>query len=284
MEPHRWHRHYLVLKDIEITEFILVAQTVFHSSLFSPHQNLKDEKLTVNQDVPVHEGKPHIVHFQYKITEVKISSWDAVLSNQSLFVEIPDGLLADGSKEGLLALLEFAEEKMKANYVFICFRKSREDRALCHASLTSMPCMEIVVIPDRDLKSANDPLCMYHGAEQLHSMYSARGRRTARDNGDTGTTHTARQTLHSAEPERPAALGQAGDAHLSPTVHRAQPHTALTRPWARARSLTRDTHPPRCTEPSTHAPRWYLISTTTNEKSPKLSSLGLRLWVQATRL
>nr|XP_014431463.1 ornithine decarboxylase antizyme 2 [Pelodiscus sinensis] len=70
-----------------------------------------------------------MVHFQYKITEVKISSWDAVLSNQSLFVEIPDGLLADGSKEGLLALLEFAEEKMKVSYVFVCFRKSREDRA-----------------------------------------------------------------------------------------------------------------------------------------------------------
>ncbi|XP_013926806.1 PREDICTED: LOW QUALITY PROTEIN: ornithine decarboxylase antizyme 2 [Thamnophis sirtalis] len=89
----------------------------------------KDEKLTVNQDLPVHDGKPHIVHFQYKVTEVKVSSWDAVLSNQSLFVEIPDGLLAEGSKEGLLALLEFAEEKMKASYVFICFRKSREDRA-----------------------------------------------------------------------------------------------------------------------------------------------------------
>ncbi|XP_009274612.1 PREDICTED: LOW QUALITY PROTEIN: ornithine decarboxylase antizyme 2 [Aptenodytes forsteri] len=89
----------------------------------------KDEKITVNQDVPVHEGKPQIVHFQYKVTEVKTSSWDAVLSNQSLFVEIPDGLLADGSKEGLSALLEFAEEKMKVNYVFICFRKSREDRA-----------------------------------------------------------------------------------------------------------------------------------------------------------
>uniref|UniRef100_A0A8D1YST4 Ornithine decarboxylase antizyme 2 n=1 Tax=Sus scrofa TaxID=9823 RepID=A0A8D1YST4_PIG len=89
----------------------------------------KDEKLTVTQDLPVNDGKPHIVHFQYEVTEVKVSSWDAVLSSQSLFVEIPDGLLADGSKEGLLALLEFAEEKMKVNYVFICFRKGREDRA-----------------------------------------------------------------------------------------------------------------------------------------------------------
>ncbi|XP_019359393.1 PREDICTED: LOW QUALITY PROTEIN: ornithine decarboxylase antizyme 2, partial [Gavialis gangeticus] len=87
-----------------------------------------DEKLTVIQEVPVHDGKPHIIHFQYQVTEVKTTSWDAVLSNRSLFVEIPDGVLADGSKEGLLALLEFAEEKMKVSYVFICFRKSREDR------------------------------------------------------------------------------------------------------------------------------------------------------------
>lgn len=60
----------------------------------------QDEKLTVTQDLPVNDGKPHIVHFQYEVTEVKVSSWDAVLSSQSLFVEIPDGLLADGSKEG----------------------------------------------------------------------------------------------------------------------------------------------------------------------------------------
>ncbi|XP_075715545.1 LOW QUALITY PROTEIN: ornithine decarboxylase antizyme 2 [Rhinoderma darwinii] len=88
----------------------------------------KDEKLTVSQDLPGNDGKPHLVHFQYKLTEVKHSSWKAMLSNQSLFVEIPEGILADGSKEGLLALLEFAEEKMDVRYVFICFRKSREDR------------------------------------------------------------------------------------------------------------------------------------------------------------
>ncbi|XP_069078424.1 ornithine decarboxylase antizyme 2, partial [Pleurodeles waltl] len=88
----------------------------------------KDEKLTVTQDRPVHDDKPQPIHFQYKVTDVKDSCWEAVLSSQSLFVEIPDGLLAEGSKEGLLALLEFAEEKMKVSYVFICFRKSREDR------------------------------------------------------------------------------------------------------------------------------------------------------------
>uniref|UniRef100_A0A8C3JAL2 Ornithine decarboxylase antizyme 2 n=1 Tax=Calidris pygmaea TaxID=425635 RepID=A0A8C3JAL2_9CHAR len=113
----------------------------------------KDEKITVNQDVPVHEGKPHIVHFQYKVTEVKTSSWDAVLSNQSLFVEIPDGLLADGSKEGLSALLEFAEEKMKVNYVFICFRKSREDRGENSPPLSGLlPRSKLVLLElDRNL-------------------------------------------------------------------------------------------------------------------------------------
>uniref|UniRef100_A0A8C6XB22 Ornithine decarboxylase antizyme 2 n=1 Tax=Naja naja TaxID=35670 RepID=A0A8C6XB22_NAJNA len=91
----------------------------------------KDEKLTVNQDLPVHDEKPHIVHFQYKVY-LFIYLVNAI---QSLFVEILDGLLADRfqcfyyRKEGILALLEFAEEKMKASYVFICFRKSREDRA-----------------------------------------------------------------------------------------------------------------------------------------------------------
>ncbi|XP_063302429.1 LOW QUALITY PROTEIN: ornithine decarboxylase antizyme 2 [Pelobates fuscus] len=88
----------------------------------------KDEKLTVSQDLPVNDEHPSLIYFHYKITEVKASSWNAMLSNQSLFVEIPEGILADGSKEGLLALLEYAEEKMKVSYVFICFRKSREDR------------------------------------------------------------------------------------------------------------------------------------------------------------
>ncbi|XP_039195476.1 LOW QUALITY PROTEIN: ornithine decarboxylase antizyme 2 [Crotalus tigris] len=128
----------------------------------------KDEKLTVNQDLPVHDGKPHIVHFQYKVTEVKISSWDAVLSNQSLFVEIPDGLLADGSKEGLLALLEFAEEKMKASYVFICFRKSREDRAPLLKTFSFLG-FEIVRPGHPCVPSRPDVLFMVYPLDQVSS-------------------------------------------------------------------------------------------------------------------
>ncbi|XP_053128205.1 ornithine decarboxylase antizyme 2, partial [Hemicordylus capensis] len=156
----------------------------------------KDEKLTVNQDLPVHDGKPHIVHFQYKVTEVKTSSWDAVLSNQSLFVEIPDGLLADGSKEGsqsknagtkqwtpdkitglsdrhrgiagLSALLEFAEEKMKASYVFICFRKSREDRAPLLKTFSFLG-FEIVRPGHPCVPSRPDVLFMVYSLDQVSS-------------------------------------------------------------------------------------------------------------------
>ncbi|XP_051898705.1 LOW QUALITY PROTEIN: ornithine decarboxylase antizyme 2-like [Pristis pectinata] len=87
-----------------------------------------DEKLTVTQELPAN-GKQHIIHFQYKLTDSKVSKWNAVFSNNNLFVEIPDGILAEGSKEGLTVLLEFAEEKLKVEYVFVYFYKNREDRA-----------------------------------------------------------------------------------------------------------------------------------------------------------
>lgn len=34
----------------------------------------------------------------------------------------------EDSKEGLTALLQFAEEKLKVNFVFLWFHKNREDR------------------------------------------------------------------------------------------------------------------------------------------------------------
>ncbi|KAF3688523.1 Ornithine decarboxylase antizyme 2 [Channa argus] len=86
-----------------------------------------DEKLTVTQAAPV-TGNPSFLRFHYQLSECRSAFWDTALSEDSLFLEIPPGSLVEGSKEGLTALLEFAEEKLKVNYVFLWFHKSREDR------------------------------------------------------------------------------------------------------------------------------------------------------------
>lgn len=55
--------------------------------------------------------------------------WNTVLWQQRLYVQVPDTLLPDGSKEGFVSLLEFAEETLNATHVVISLRKTRADRA-----------------------------------------------------------------------------------------------------------------------------------------------------------
>lgn len=54
--------------------------------------------------------------------------WDTTLRNSTLYMELSPGILPEGSKESLVTLLEYAEEKLKCNNVVICFRKTRSDR------------------------------------------------------------------------------------------------------------------------------------------------------------
>uniref|UniRef100_A0A3Q2YSJ3 Ornithine decarboxylase antizyme 2 n=1 Tax=Hippocampus comes TaxID=109280 RepID=A0A3Q2YSJ3_HIPCM len=60
--------------------------------------------------------------------ERRSAFWDTTVWEGSLFLEMPTGPLAEGSKEGLTALLEFAEDKLKVNSVVLWFCKGREDR------------------------------------------------------------------------------------------------------------------------------------------------------------
>ncbi|XP_057186345.1 LOW QUALITY PROTEIN: ornithine decarboxylase antizyme 2a [Triplophysa rosa] len=93
-----------------------------------PHSVLhKDEKLTVTQAGSVN-GAPSVLLFQYQLSEQRFSCWDTVLSDNALYLEIPDGALHNGSREGFTRLLEFAEEQLKVSYVFLWFYKNRDDR------------------------------------------------------------------------------------------------------------------------------------------------------------
>ncbi|KAJ8260569.1 hypothetical protein COCON_G00162920 [Conger conger] len=87
-----------------------------------------DRKLTVTEE-PAGSGRPRILHFQSQPTASRVILWDAVLSDNNLYVEVPRDTLPEGSKESFAALLEYAEEHLKVVSVFVCFYKNREDRA-----------------------------------------------------------------------------------------------------------------------------------------------------------
>uniref|UniRef100_A0A8C9RQ38 Ornithine decarboxylase antizyme 2 n=1 Tax=Scleropages formosus TaxID=113540 RepID=A0A8C9RQ38_SCLFO len=89
----------------------------------------KDERLTVTQATPAN-GTTCFLYFRHQLTECRTSCWESVLVADSLFLQIPEGHLPEGSKEGcvLILLLQFAEENLKVRYVFAWFSKNREDR------------------------------------------------------------------------------------------------------------------------------------------------------------
>nr|XP_023662779.1 LOW QUALITY PROTEIN: ornithine decarboxylase antizyme 2-like [Paramormyrops kingsleyae] len=87
----------------------------------------KDDRLTVTQTTPVN-GKPSVLHFQHRLTEHRASFWEGVLNADSLFLQVPEGELLEGSRESLTSLLQFTEENLKVSCVFLWFPKSREDR------------------------------------------------------------------------------------------------------------------------------------------------------------
>lgn len=54
--------------------------------------------------------------------------WETLLIGRKLYVEVPNGILPDGSKESFVTLLEYAEEVLKVSHVLVCFKDKRTDR------------------------------------------------------------------------------------------------------------------------------------------------------------
>lgn len=74
---------------------------------------------------------PNCVELIFKTTlsDEKEIEWKTLFINHNLYVDIPStNQLPDGSRDSFVSLLEFAEEKLNCERVFIWMNKSRNDR------------------------------------------------------------------------------------------------------------------------------------------------------------
>jgi hypothetical protein len=58
-----------------------------------------------------------------------LTHWTALVLNGRLFVSIPEGPVPHGGKECFIRLLDYAEEELKCQQVYVCCEKERPDRA-----------------------------------------------------------------------------------------------------------------------------------------------------------
>lgn len=70
-----------------------------------------------------------LVNFKCPLSDEKEVEWKTLLVDGTLYVDIPVGIMPEGSRDSLVSLLEFAEEKLECEKVFVCFNKDRKDRA-----------------------------------------------------------------------------------------------------------------------------------------------------------
>ncbi|CDQ98817.1 unnamed protein product [Oncorhynchus mykiss] len=106
--------HLITVEDLVPTRFASLSQ---------------DGRLTVTQVTSVRGSLP-ILHFHYQLSEQRNACWETMFTSDSLFLEIPEGSLPEGSKEGLTSLLMFSEEKLGVSHVFLWFSKSRVDQGI----------------------------------------------------------------------------------------------------------------------------------------------------------
>jgi hypothetical protein len=68
--------------------------------------------------------------FKSTLSDEKEIEWKASLINETnLYVDIPVNHLTEGTRDSFVSLLEFAEDKLECERVFVVLNKSRADRA-----------------------------------------------------------------------------------------------------------------------------------------------------------
>jgi len=101
------------------------------SNIHQSNENLSNRKPTEFIDFEDIADNPEslLVSFKCPLSEEKEVEWSTLLINGVLYVDIPASVLPEGSRDSFVSLLEFAEEKLECEKVFVCFKKNRTDRA-----------------------------------------------------------------------------------------------------------------------------------------------------------
>lgn len=69
-----------------------------------------------------------LLSFKCPLSDEKEVEWKTLLVNGILYVDIPNHVLQEGSRDSFVSLLEFAEEKLDCEKVYVCFKRNRPDR------------------------------------------------------------------------------------------------------------------------------------------------------------
>ncbi|XP_072021035.1 ornithine decarboxylase antizyme 1-like [Amphiura filiformis] len=69
------------------------------------------------------------LRFRHQLTDNLLVKWDTGWLDKRLYVQIPDDVLVQGSRDSLVAMLDAAEENLGCEHVILCFKRNRLDRA-----------------------------------------------------------------------------------------------------------------------------------------------------------
>lgn len=137
-----------------------------HNNSLNENANSKNKKPIefIDFDEIADNADSLLLSFKCSLSEEKEVEWKTLLVNGILYVDIPTSCLPDGSRDSFVSLLEFAEEKLDCEKVFVCFKRNRPDRT---SLMRVFMFLGFTVVPpnDKQVPQNDDIMSMVYNIE-----------------------------------------------------------------------------------------------------------------------
>lgn len=97
-------------------------------SVNNQHHQEQQQIASGSDLVKLSHQQPTRLAFVMELTASRDWRWEGALWRGNLYLEVPSRLVQTGSKEGFVALLEYAEEELLCSHVVLALAKDRADR------------------------------------------------------------------------------------------------------------------------------------------------------------